>query len=310
MKSLTKILLGICALIPFTILFFIYFIATCGNLSESGKRKQKEALALAYIQSQTSSQIKMLSYEEFKAQAYLEIFQGKHTGIYIVDGHTPANSEARLIKYYSEYLLAYKQLFPSTEIFNADKSIVYNTNGTDIIWTSTQKLQLTYCISNLFGSRKAAVIQAMADASFAWESVTLVDFTYVPSEDANCSASNGNVMFDVETTSGQSYVARSFFPNFPRSDRNILIDDVAFSYPSPLSVTGFLRHELGHVLGLRHEHTRPEAGVCFEDNQWRALTAYDSNSVMQYPQCHGTGDYSFSLTNLDKQGIVSIYGAR
>jgi len=68
-----------------------------------------------------------------------------------------------------------------------------------------------------------------------------------------------------------------------------------------------LGHELGHTLGFRHEHTRPEAGVCFEDLNWRPLTPYDSASIMHYPQCNGTS-LDLSMTATDRQGVVALYG--
>ena len=81
----------------------------------------------------------------------------------------------------------------------------------------------------------------------------------------------------------------------------------SFGNISPWTLTGVLRHELGHTLGFRHEHTRPESGTCFEDNNWRALTAYDSSSVMHYPQCNGTQNGDLVLTNLDKTGAHALY---
>jgi hypothetical protein len=69
-----------------------------------------------------------------------------------------------------------------------------------------------------------------------------------------------------------------------------------------------ITHELGHTLGFRHEHTRPEAGTCFEDNNWRPLTPYDSASIMHYPQCNGTSS-NLSMTASDRQGIVALYGS-
>jgi hypothetical protein len=81
----------------------------------------------------------------------------------------------------------------------------------------------------------------------------------------------------------------------------------SFGNIAPWTLQGILRHELGHTLGFRHEHTRPEAGTCFEDTAWRALTAYDASSVMHYPQCNGTQTGDLVLTDLDRQGATALY---
>jgi hypothetical protein len=60
--------------------------------------------------------------------------------------------------------------------------------------------------------------------------------------------------------------------------------------------------------GLRHEHTRPESGTCFEDDNWRPLTPYDSSSIMHYPQCNGTSS-NLSMTATDRHGAAALYGA-
>ena len=90
----------------------------------------------------------------------------------------------------------------------------------------------------------------------------------------------------------------------------MLIDETSFEIaPSGnLQLVGILRHELGHSLGFRHEHTRPEAGTCFEDNNWRALTPYDSSSIMHYPQCNGSSD-DLSMTASDRTGAQALYGS-
>ena len=74
---------------------------------------------------------------------------------------------------------------------------------------------------------------------------------------------------------------------------------------------GLLTHELGHVLGLRHEHIRPEAeGDCLEGEEWRPLTAYDSDSIMHYPlvECGGTGRFPVSFSARDIEGVIQVYG--
>jgi hypothetical protein len=189
---------------------------------------------------------------------------------------------------------------------------IYNSGGTDVRWSATQRKQLTYCVSNTFGAHKQAVIDALRQAHDAgWETFIDVDFTYVPAEDATCTAANANVLFDVNPISGAKYTARAFFPNEARVHRNVLVDDTAFAANLPIPLTGVLAHELGHILGFRHEHIRPEATNdsedCVEDDQFRGVTSYDAASVMHYPQCHGTS-MTLAFTARDREGAVAIYG--
>ena len=233
------------------------------------------------------------SFEEFEAQTYRE----PETGIYIVDGDTPIDDVKKLEEFYETHV-------------RHGALIVHRAGGQDAKWNDTQKLDLTYCVSTTFGSRYDTALQAMKDATLAWEQVANVKFKHVSAQDGSCTAQNTNVLFDVRpTNSNGQYLARAFFPNDGRSSRNVLIDSGAFGNNGPTSLLGILRHELGHTLGFRHEHTRPEAGTCFEDNQWRELTPYDGKSVMHYPQCNGTGDKTLSITEKDKQGAVLLYGA-
>jgi hypothetical protein len=107
------------------------------------------------------------------------------------------------------------------------------------------------------------------------------------------------------------YLARAFFPGEPRADRNVYVDLSALSLDpgQELQLAGVLRHELGHTLGFRHEHTRPESGACFEDNDFKPITAYDKLSVMHYPQCNGGTSWKLLLTDRDKSGAACVYGA-
>lgn len=237
-----------------------------------------------------------LTWDEFQSL----IYQEPGTGLYIVDGDTPIEGEKRLREFYDE------------KIASGSGALSVNRNGsTDDKWNDTQKKNLTYCVNKTkFGTRYNAVVQAMAAASGAWQTVADVKFVHVVAQDSNCTSSNSAVVFDVNPVNANGqYIARAFFPYQSRSTRNVLIDDSAFTSSGDPSLTAVLRHELGHTLGFRHEHTRPESGTCFEDNSWRALTPYDSDSVMHYPQCNGTGGWTLELTSLDAQGAASLYGA-
>lgn len=233
-----------------------------------------------------------MSWDEFMSV----IYQEPDTGIFIVNGDEAIETQQELEKFYVEHV-------------QQGALAVLTSGGAVVKWDATTAVNITYCVSTGFGARYTDVVNAMNTATGAWEAAAKVNFVHVSTQDSNCSATNKNVVFDVRpVNSGGQYLARAFFPNTSRSGRNVLIDGSSFTTQG-ISLDGVLRHELGHTLGFRHEHTRPEAGACFEDNNWQALTPYDSGSVMHYPQCNGTNSWALNLTSQDKSGAASLYGA-
>jgi hypothetical protein len=237
-----------------------------------------------------------MSFEEFKGSLTQENFPG---GKYIFDQDI-ALEESELRDYYDNNIAASQG--------SSEGGLAVYYLGGDVKWSATAARNITYCISSSsFGSRYSTVVSAMNSATAAWEAASNVNFIHSSTYDSNCTASQTGVVFDVRQVSGQSYLARAFFPNSSRSGRNVLIDSSSFGSISPWTLTGILRHELGHTLGFRHEHTRLSSTGCYEDANWRALTSYDASSVMHYPQCKGTQKGDLSLTSLDKTGARALY---
>jgi len=236
------------------------------------------------------------TFSQFQATAYQDA-----DNQYIVNGDEPIPNSGELKAYYDRMVGGSEKAI--------EEGLVVNTvGGVDDKWSTSQVGNLTYCVSTKFGSRYTALVNAMTSGAGLWEAASSkINFVHVPAQDATCNTRNKTVLFSVEPVQTSQYIARAFFPSTPKRSRNVLVDDSIWTSGS-WTPTNILGHELGHTLGFRHEHTRPEAGTCFEDNNWRPLTPYDSSSIMHYPQCNGTSA-NLSMTATDRQGAVTLYGA-
>ncbi|EPX59907.1 hypothetical protein D187_002651 [Cystobacter fuscus DSM 2262] len=249
------------------------------------------------------------TWEEFRARA----FQDPDTGIFIVNGDEPALNEARLREFYDRMIGQKASATEQEGVGQTQQPLTaLNLPGWANKWSIPAALNLTYCINSAsFGGYYASVVSAMNTAAADWKATgASLKFVHTSSLDSNCNNTT-NVVFNVRmVTNMQPTLARAFFPGDPREAREILIDVSSFGNITPWTLAGILRHELGHVLGFRHEHVRPEAaaGACNEtDSYWRAVTAYDSASVMHYPQCNGTNVGDLKLTPTDAVGVRSHY---
>jgi hypothetical protein len=220
---------------------------------------------------------------------------------YLVNGDEPALQTGDLRQFYDSMVTGPRHV-------DDDSLIINRVNGQDDRWSQAQVGNLTYCVSTKFGADYTRVVNAMNQGVALWEGASsAIDYVHVSSQDGNCTTRNTSVLFSVEPTKTQQYIARAFFPSYPKSSRNILVNAASLYNSGSWTPGNIMGHELGHTLGFRHEHTRPEAGTCFEDNNWRALTPYDSASIMHYPQCNGSSD-DLSMTQSDRAGVQAVYG--
>ncbi|MGH3478000.1 MAG: hypothetical protein ACRDQD_14310 [Nocardioidaceae bacterium] len=257
------------------------------------------ALTLSTLAPTMASDADVPSYQEFRADTLVDTDTQ-----YIVNGDEPVADSGRLRQFYDD-MVGYRPTGRQVD----DGLIVNRVNGQDDKWSTSQVGNLTYCVSDKFGSAKADVVAATAAGTGLWEAASsAIDYVYVSSQDSNCTTRNNSVVFSIEPTKTQQYIARAFFPSTSKSGRNILVNATSLMNSGSWTPGNIMGHELGHTLGFRHEHTRPEAGTCFEDNNWRPLTPYDSASIMHYPQCNGTSD-DLSMTNQDRAGAAALYGS-
>lgn len=169
---------------------------------------------------------------------------------------------------------------------------------------------LSYCILDGFTqAQKAEITAQMQEATADWEATCGVQFEHRSQHDG-AKTKPIDVLFSVRLVdAGGKFIAAAFFPNDPPDRREIAIDPSHFTQTT-FTPAGVLRHELGHVLGVRHEHIVSQApALCPKEplDHTIQLNDYDPRSVMHY-FCGGVGSKTLEITEKDRIAAQLLYG--
>lgn len=190
------------------------------------------------------------------------------------------------------------------------RGLVAQTQGGRIVrWRPGTVLSYRVVRETFSQDNYDVVVAAMRAACLEWEQTCGVDFKHLVDLDDRPGVAPEGALFVVrEVDTGGEFIAAAFFPNDPKDRRHVIVDPSY--YTTSFDQVGVFRHELGHVLGFRHEHIRSEAPPdCPDESLFdtKNLGLYDPQSVMHY-FCGEVGSSELRITELDRTGSQRVYG--
>lgn len=240
-------------------------------------------------------------FNEEKLQA-LKLNLPRDQDLFIVEGDLLLTDQ-ELFAYVVSRSQSERQIDTSAEL------IVNVHNGRRDFYADPDQRTLSYAVDRQsFPAEELyrIAVENMQTAAKDWQDACQeckIQFNHQPKFDLLPSTESVNFVVRYRDVKG-SYIAAAFFPHDGPVRRYLNIDPSYFK--TRFVKAGVLRHELGHILGYRHEQTRGVAGCFYENDSWQPLTDYDPKSVMHY-FCGGGGSLTLNLTETDKTGHRRLY---
>lgn len=156
------------------------------------------------------------------------------------------------------------------------------------------------------------VKENMEKAYKEWETTCNVKFEYVNSLDNDkILVPSEELTFVVKgLNTNDKFIASAFFPNTEIKNRLLYVDPKYFT--TTYNQIGVFRHEIGHILGFKHEHLRDGAPLACKGERLGSVKPfggdYDPQSVMHY-FCGQKGTIHLTITDIDRKGSQEIYGS-
>lgn len=300
-------------------IFYTVLLLIIGSCSDSSENAQvsTDSISLSDIDTVSSHEIEASAIE---IKAYDITEQLKSTlKVVTIDGEDHYVVESDLLMDGDELYRHTKQLltekdtsFPSAD--TRKLTLAKRLNGRSAVWPNGSILKYTILRRSFDSPENFQRIRAyMDEATKGWMRVCNIRFEYDSSQTGlprDSGPVNGLSFVIRELNVNGDFIASAFFPGDPIYKRKLFIDP-SF-YGSSFQQAGVLRHELGHILGFRHEHVWSQEEACrgesiiAEGLGAQRVTVYDPYSVMHY-KCGNSGTLDLKITGYDSIGARKVY---
>jgi hypothetical protein len=222
-----------------------------------------------------------------------------NTTMYIVEGD--------LLLDLDELKVQFKRVNKSDQ---SRKLVIITNNGEPMRIENPKNIRYSIIKQSFSEEEYTTICKYFEDAASDWKRVCNVNFVHVTELDSRLRPIDNpaELTFVVRKIgSSGGLLASAFFPYDSKDERKVLITSGFFR--TSFDKTGVLRHEIGHILGFRHEHIRSGAPAeCPNESTdfTQDLTLYDPQSVMHY-FCGGAGTIDLKITRTDSIGASKIY---